>query len=120
MNVSDKQENWSNDIKVRIDILRNAFLVKCKNLDDAEVKKALNKVEQILSNANQIYIIDEYKSLTDESLVKIFEMSDKKFCKLFIMMFTTKDAIYEVLQKQRLENQKKLQQITSKYSKLKV
>ena len=114
--ISNKQEEWANDIKLRMQILRNAFMVKCKNLEDAEVQKVLNKVEQILINGSTNYIIDEYKSLTDEALVKLFDMSDYKFCKLFIMLFSTKNAIYEFTQKQRLENQKKLDIIKQKYA----
>lgn len=120
MNLSNKQEEWANDIKIRIDILRNAFLEKCKNLDDEEVQRVLKKVNNILTCGKSNYIIDEYKALSDEALIKLFSMSDEKFCKLFILLFKTKDAIYEFTQKQRLENQKKLTTIKDKYSKLKL
>lgn len=114
---SEKQDQWANDIKIRIEILKNGFMEKC-NLQDQENQKILTKIDKILNNAKSYYIIDEYKGLTDESLVKMFELSDAKFCKLVIMLFSGKDALYEFKQKQRLENEIKLADIKNKYYKL--
>ena len=115
--VSNKQDLWANDIKIRIEILKNGFIEKCPNLEDAEIKQILKKVDGILNNANSHYIIDEYKGLTDESVVKMYDSSDKQFCKLFKMLFSSKDALYEFKQKQRLEQENKLSAIKDKYYK---
>lgn len=116
MRISEKQDLWANDIKIRIEILKNGFEEKC-NLQDQEHQNILTKIDKILKNAKSTYIIDEYKGLTDEALVKMFELSDSKFCKLVIMLFSSKDALYEFKQKQRLENENKLADIKNKYYK---
>lgn len=113
--ISSKQELWAKDIKIRIEILKNGFMEKCNNLEDVEIKKVLNKVNSILKNAKDYYIIDEYKGLTDDSVVKMFDLSDEKFCKVFVLLFNTKNALYEFKQKQRLENENKLSEIKKKY-----
>ena len=112
---SSKQNLWAEDIKMRMEILLNGFKAKCNNLDDEKNKKIISKVENIIKCGSTNYVIDEYKSLTDEALVKMFDMTDVKFCKVFIMLFSTKNFLYEFQQKQRIEFQNKLEEIKAKY-----
>lgn len=112
---SNKQETWANDIKIRIQILKNGFMDKCNNLEDKEVQKILTKVDNIINHGKGYFIIDEYKGVTDEALVKMFDLSDKEYCKLFIMLFSGSNALYEFKQKQRLETEMKLSSIKNKY-----
>ena len=113
---SNKQEAWATDIKIRMSILLNGFKEKCKNPTESDLQ-IIDKVEKIINNSSTNYIIDEYKGLTDESLVKMFDFSDSKYCKVFIMLFTGKNAIYEFQQKQRLEVKNKLDKLKDKYYK---
>ena len=112
---SSKQNSWAEDIKMRMEILLNGFKAKCKDIEDEKNKKIINKVENSIKCGSTNYVIDEYKSLTDEALVKMFDMSDTKFCKVFIMLFSTKNFLYEFQQKQRIEFQNKLEEIKAKY-----
>ena len=112
---SSKQNSWAEDIKMRMEILLNGFKAKCKYIEDPNNKKIISKVENIIKCGSTNYVIDEYKSLTDEALVKMFDMSDTKFCKVFIMLFSTKNFLYEFQQKQRIEFQNKLEEIKAKY-----
>ena len=112
---SSKQNLWAEDIKMRMEILLNGFKAKCNNLDDEKNKKIISKVENIIKCGSTNYVIDEYKSLTDEALVKMFDMTDVKFCNVFIMLFSTKNFLYEFQQKQRIEFQNKLEEIKAKY-----
>ena len=100
---------------MRMEILLNVFKAKCDNLEDEKNKKIISKVENIIKCGSTNYVIDEYKSLTDEALVKMFDMTDVKFCKVFIMLFSTKNFLYEFQQKQRIEFQNKLEEIKAKY-----
>lgn len=112
---SNKQTQWANDIKVRIEILKNGFMDKSNNLEDMEVQKILTKVDNIINHGKGYFIIDEYKGITDEALVKMFDLSDKEYCKLFIMLFSGSNALYEFKQKQRLETETRLACIKNKY-----
>ena len=112
---SSKQNSWAEDIKMRMEILLNGFKAKCNNLDDEKNKKIISKVENIIKCGSTNYVIDEYKSLTDEALVKMFDMTDMKCCKVFIMLISTKNFLYEFQQKQRIEFQNKLEEIKAKY-----
>lgn len=114
---SNKQQNWANDIKVRIEILKNGFIEKCNNLEDEEIKKLLDKVDNIINNSKGYYLIDEYKGVTDEAVVKMFGLSDKEYCKLFITLFSGSNALYKFKQKERLQMEKKLADIKNKYYK---
>ena len=42
-------------------------------------------------------------------------MDDTKFCKVFRLLFNGKNSLYQIQQKQRLEFNKKLQEIKDKY-----
>ena len=98
---SSKQNSWAEDIKMRMEILLNGFKAKCNNLEDEKNKKIISKVENIIKCGSTNYVIDEYKSLTDEALVKMFD--------------STKNFLYEFQQKQRIEFQNKLEEIKAKY-----
>lgn len=115
MRNSSKQDLWAEDIKMRMGMLLNGFKEKCKDIEDEKNKKIITKVENIIKCGSTNFIIDEYKSLTDEALVKMFDMSDTKFCKVFIMLFSTRNALYEFQQKQRMEFKNKLEEIKAKY-----
>lgn len=114
MQNSNKQEQWATDIRIRMALLLNGFEEKCKSPTDEDLE-LVSKVQKIIHNSSTNYIIDEYKGLTDEAMVKMFDMSDSKFCKVFRLLFTGKNAIYEMQQRQRLEFKNKLQEIKDKY-----
>lgn len=115
--ISNKQQEWANDIKMRIRILKAGFEEKCPNLKDEEIQKVLRKVDIILECEKIYYIIDEYKSISDEFIVKMFDLTDKKYCNMFINIFNNTGMLYQIQQKTRLEQQKKLKAIFRKYSK---
>ena len=114
MRNSSKQDKWANDIKVRINLLLNGFEAKCFSPTDDDLD-LINRVQKIIHNTTTNYIIDEFKGLTDEALVKMFDMDDTKFCKVFRLLFNGKNSLYQIQQKQRLEFNKKLQEIKDKY-----
>lgn len=116
MRYSEKQNDWANDIKIRLNILLCGFIEKCDDLEDEKNKEIIEKVKKIIENENPNFIIDEYKGVTDNTLVTMFSWNDKKFCKIFSSMFSS-HMIYDVMEKKRLKNEIKLQNLKDKYIK---
>ena len=117
MRNSKKQNTWSQDIKTRLKILLNGYIERCGNPLEADNKKIITKVESIINNGNTNFIIDEYKSITDEAVVKMFDMPNSKYCKVFNMMFNGEKTIYQYQEKQRKEIQNKFLNLKAKYCK---
>ncbi|MGL5765425.1 MAG: hypothetical protein ACRCX8_07275 [Sarcina sp.] len=112
---SSKQLDWCNDIKLRIEILKNGFLDKCDNLEDIRVQETIKRVDLLLSCTKTTYIIDEFKSINDEFIIRMFNLTDKKYCNMFISVFNNTSLLYQLQQKTRLEQQKQLKEIFKKY-----
>lgn len=116
-NISNKQELWCNDIKKRITVLRNAYVEKSKHLTNDKRYKVINRIDQILKNAKTYYIIDEYKGISDEFLIRAFELKDTSFCNFVESLFLSKGMLYEIQQKKRLEQKRQLDLLFKQYAK---
>lgn len=110
---SNKQEVWANDIKIRIEILLNGFKIKCS--DSEEDKQIIYRVENLLKNSSINFIIDEYKSLTDIAVVKMFYLTDTKYCKVFKVLFNNSNSLHDIKKKQREQLKKKFSLLKDKY-----
>ena len=113
MNYSNKQNEWANDIKLRITIMLNGFIEKCSKTE--EDYQFIERVEKMLENENSNFFIDEYKGVTNDSVVKMFDFSDEKFCKCFKMLLSSKAYLHEFKQQQREEQDRKWKEIECKY-----
>lgn len=115
--ISNKQQVWADDIKLRIRILKNGFVEKCNDLDSEDTQKLLSKVDRLLECKKIYYIIDEFKGISDDFLVQMFDLDNKKFCNMFRSLFNTRGLLYQIQQKERINKQHKLKEIFRKYSK---